>query len=176
MFSIRHLALVACCALMLPTTLASADPAYKADDVVNFFSKSMKGGLTRGICVGTAQECDKDLGPPPSNFDLLVNFNLNSADLTDEAKANLMEFAKAVKDPRLSVARFAVEGHTDALGPEDYNMDLSVRRAESVVSFLVSQGIPAGRFDTKGLGETAPRVADPLDSINRRVETRIILQ
>ena len=176
MYSHRHLVFAFVGMSLIAASAASADPAYRAGDVVDFFSKSMKGGLTRGICVGTAQECDKNQEPPPSNFDMLVTFNINSAELTGDARANLLEFAKALNDPRLTVARFAVEGHTDALGPDDYNMALSIRRAESVVSFLVSRGVSPDRFDTRGFGETAPRVDDPLDSVNRRVETRIILQ
>lgn len=175
MVSLRHFVLACCCAGLLATTSASAEPAYKSDDVVNFFEKATRG-LTRGICVGTAQECDNNSSPPAPTFDMLVTFDVNSADLTGDAKTNLLEFAKALKDPRLKVARFAVEGHTDASGAEPYNMSLSVRRANSVVSFLVSQGVPPDRFDAKGFGETTPRVADPLDSVNRRVETRIILQ
>lgn len=173
MYSLRLSIAVFYSILVLAISSASADPAYKADDVVNYFEKSAKG-LTRGICVGTAQECDTE--PAPANFDMLVTFDVNSADLTGSAKANLLEFAKALKDPRLSVARFAVEGHTDALGTEDYNQSLSVRRAQSVVSFLTTNGVPSDRFDTKGFGETKPRVEDPLDSSNRRVETRILLQ
>lgn len=162
---------------LLVAASASADPAYKAEDVVKFFTAQDKAGLTRGICVGTAQECDTSSPKPASSaFDMLVTFDVDSDALTATAKNNLLEFAKALKDPRLTVARFAVEGHTDASGPEEYNLDLSIRRARAVAGFLIAQGIEPDRFEATGYGETSPRVADPLDSVNRRVETRIMLQ
>lgn len=173
---LRQIVFVGSVVAVMAAQSASADPAYKADDVVKFFTKEGALGATRGICVGTAAECQSDPGPAPSGFDMLVNFDLDSDVLTSEAKANLAEFAKALKDPRLSDARFAVEGHTDAIGAEPYNEELSVRRAKSVVSFLVEQGVPPERFETKGFGESAPRADDPFDPVNRRVETRILLR
>ncbi|MEM1046330.1 MAG: OmpA family protein [Pseudomonadota bacterium] len=175
MFSYRLKVFTIASVFLTSLTSASADPAYKADDVVNFFTKKPGLGLTRGICVGTARECDKE-AEPPSTFDMLVTFDVGSHNLTQEAQSNLSEFAKALKDDRLEAARFAVEGHTDARGTDQYNLSLSVRRAEAVIGFLESQGIARERFEAKGFGETSPRVEDPLDAINRRVETRILLQ
>ncbi|MEM8812107.1 MAG: OmpA family protein [Pseudomonadota bacterium] len=175
MFSFKGLVLPAAVAVIGLASVASADPAYRADDVVKFFQDSASRGLTRGLCVGTAQECDREADKPPT-FDMLVTFELGSDQLTAAARENLLEFAKALQDPRLSVARFAVEGHTDARGSEDFNLRLSLRRAETVIGFLEAQGLPRGRFNVKGFGETAPRTNDAFDPINRRVETRILLQ
>jgi OmpA-OmpF porin, OOP family len=152
---------------------AMADPAYESKSVADFFAAQVLG-QKRAICIGTAEECGKsaeaaELKP----FDLLVNFEFNSDTLTPAAQANLDEFAKALADDRLSKARFAVEGHTDATGSEGYNLGLSERRAEAVVSYLTAKGVDPSRFAAAGYGKSKPRVDDPFDPLNRRVETRL---
>jgi len=68
---------------------------------------------------------------------------------------------------------FLIEGHTDTLGPDEYNLDFSHRRAEKVRTFLASQGIMSDRFHVKGVGESRPLVltgSKDEQAINRRVE------
>src|SRR5262249_19846189 len=94
---------------------ASADPNMKSDDIVAFFKKSAELGHARGLCIGTEQECDKT-APKPAGLDMMINFDLDSANLTSQARQNLDEFAKALASDQLSGARFVVEGYTDARG------------------------------------------------------------
>ena len=103
----------------------------------------------------------------------MVNFEKNSANLTSQAKANLDEFSKALKDPRLAAATFAVDGYTDASGTDKYNLSLSGRRAQSVVSYLTQQGVKKTKLVPKGFGEANPIAPDPYDPVNRRVETSL---
>lgn len=67
-----------------------------------------------------------------------------------------------------------VDGHTDDQGSDDYNLDLSQRRARAVVNALINDhGIDAGRLEARGLGETVPVDSNESDSgraMNRRVE------
>jgi outer membrane protein OmpA-like peptidoglycan-associated protein len=149
-----------------------ADQQVKAEEIIEFFASAADQGAKRGICVGTAEECDQ-ASPKPAGLDMLVNFNLDSADLTDDARLKLGEFAKALRDNRLRAHSFVVEGHTDASGSTFYNEELSQRRAQSVTSFLLSNGIEQARISAVGMGETHPRAADPYDPANRRVEMRI---
>ena len=149
------------------------DAPYTPDDVVNFLVDSVDLGLSRGICIGTQDECAP---PEPKGLDMLINFELDSAELTDQARENLAVFAEALKDDRLSSASFVVEGHTDARGGDSYNDTLSNARAASVESYLVELGVSKERLKAIGLGETKPRTGDPLDPENRRVELRIDLQ
>ena len=93
--------------------------------------------------------------------------------LTDDARLKLGEFAKALNDNRLRAHSFVVEGYTDASGSTVYNEELSQRRAQSVTSFLLQNGIEQARISAVGMGETHPRAADPYDPANRRVEMRI---
>lgn len=154
---------------------ALADPNVKTDQIVDFFVKSAKLGEARGLCIGTAEECDKT-APKPTGLDMLINFDLNSATLTEQARQNLDEFAKALKDQRLASARFVVEGYTDARGSDQYNLGLSERRAESVTRFLYERGVAASRVTAVGMGKANPRVPDAFDPVNRRVEMRIEIQ
>jgi outer membrane protein OmpA-like peptidoglycan-associated protein len=156
-----------------------ADPAYSSENVVQIFLKqkdALKGSKTRALCVGTAADCKKQEGaaaPPPVQFDLLANFEFNSDKLTPAARENLDQFAKALKDPRLAGSKFEIDGHTDAVGPEEYNLGLSERRADAVVSYLASEGIDKSVLTAKGFGKAKPRVANPYSPENRRVETHL---
>ena len=68
-------------------------------------------------------------------------------------------------------------GHTDSMGEDQFNMDLSQRRAKAVYDFFVSKGIDANRLTYEGYGETQP-IEDNTTEIgrqkNRRVELKIL--
>ncbi len=160
---------------------AWAGPAYNADNVVDIFLKDKAAAAdykakvkTRGICIGTAAECPTPQAPAQAHFDLLVSFDFDSDKLTQAAKDNLDQFAKALQDPRLKGEKFEIDGHTDATGAEDYNLGLSERRANAVVAYLAAKGIDASSLIAKGFGKSKPRVADPYSPGNRRVETHLI--
>ncbi|UVK38469.1 OmpA family protein [Mesorhizobium sp. AR10] len=166
-------------AAVLLSTHASADPLQKSEDIVKFFAGETDHGPPRGICVGTEDECKSkaDSAPPEkSGLDMLINFGLDSAELDTTARAELGEFAKALKDDRLSTLEFVVEGYTDASGSANYNAGLSERRAQSVTAFLTSNGVEPARIKAIGMGETHPRNPDPYDPTNRRVEMRVRAQ
>ena len=152
--------------------LAVENPAV--EDLVAFFEESMLG-QTKGLCIGTEQECAK-ANEKPEGRDMLVTFELGSAELTQEAKQSLTVFIQAMNDDRLSKVNFAVEGHTDGLGSEVFNDELSQARAASVKAFLVSRGVSAERLTAIGLGERQPRTANVYDPQNRRVELRVNIQ
>lgn len=165
------------CGLAASGTGATADPSYKASDIVAHFAPTRDLGAARALCIGTETECSKDVperSKPVDGFDLRLTFDYNSASLTPEARTNLEEFVRALQDPRLAGARFVVEGHTDAAGGDAFNLDLSMRRAGAVVDYLTAHGIAGGRLDAKGYGKQKPLVADPMSGQNRRVETRLV--
>ncbi|QYK41020.1 MAG: OmpA family protein [Paracoccaceae bacterium] len=169
----RHVALAAILAFPAALPASAQDAPYSVDELVEFFVNSADLGATRGICIGTPQECAP---PEPQGLDMLVTFELDSADLTAEAKGYLAVFAQMMQDERLEVAHFKVEGHTDARGGDGYNVDLSEARAESVRSYLVSLGVAPERLSSIGFGKAQPRTGDAFDPENRRVELRIDLQ
>jgi OOP family OmpA-OmpF porin len=160
---------------------ARADPAYSTDKVIQLFLKDRaavdaykSASKTRAVCVGTPAECPTPKAPTVTHFDLLVNFEFNSDELTQAAKENLDQFAKALLDPRLNGEKFEIDGHTDAVGAEEYNQGLSERRANVVVSYLSSKGLDPSILIAKGFGKTRPRVANPYSAENRRVETHLM--
>lgn len=144
-----------------------AEAKYSSEDVIDFMLKQANLGAEHGVCVGTAEECAP---VKPAGFDVYVNFELNSAILTQDARTNLRQVASALSDPRLSGAKFQLDGYTDASGTEGYNLSLSEQRAKSVEDYLVQQGIDPQRLAAVGLGESNPRMPDPFDPLNRRVE------
>jgi OmpA-OmpF porin, OOP family len=153
----------------------AGDQTFKANDVVAFFEKQKELRATRGICVGTADECAAaEVKDHASAFDLLINFKKGSAELSPEARANLIEFSVALHAPQLSTMIFAIDGFTDASGSLNGNLLLSQRRALSVVTFLRSLGVKDGMLVARGWGQTNFREADPFDPLNRRVESRIL--
>jgi outer membrane protein OmpA-like peptidoglycan-associated protein len=160
---------------VLTAASAHADPAYKAGAIADFFAKA-KLGKSRSICFGTAAECPAPAPASAAKFDLLINFEFNSDKLTQAARENLDQFAKALHDPRLKDQKFEIDGHTDATGAELYNLGLSERRASSVVAYLSSQGLDPGELKARGFGKAKPRVADPFSPENRRVEAHLLDQ
>jgi OOP family OmpA-OmpF porin len=168
-------------AVVFFSTHASADPVQKSEDIVKFFAGAADLGKSRGICVGTEEECSgktkaKDAQGEKSSLDMLINFGLDSAELDATARSELDQFATALKDKRLSTFNFVVEGFTDATGTVHYNEGLSQRRAQSVAAFLTASGVEAARINAIGMGEKNPRSPNPYDPVNRRVEMRIKTQ
>lgn len=69
-----------------------------------------------------------------------------------------------------------VEGHTDSTGTEEYNMDLSARRADSVKNLIVQKGVTPVRLETMAFGESSPVATNDTEAgrqMNRRVEIKI---
>jgi outer membrane protein OmpA-like peptidoglycan-associated protein len=103
----------------------------------------------------------------------LINFDFDSAEIRPESYPLLDEFGKALKFG-LAGGVFMVAGHTDSQGSEEYNQDLSERRANSVANYLMARhGIKSNRLIMKGYGETKPIASNDSEkgqSVNRRIE------
>lgn len=103
-----------------------------------------------------------------------VNFAFNSAELTREAQRNLDKISEIfIEFPQTELM---IEGHTDNTGEDDFNMNLSERRAQSVSGYLEGKKIASRRMTLKGFGESAPRFSNETAegrAKNRRVEIGI---
>lgn len=91
----------------------------------------------------------------------VINFEYDRAALRDdpETTQTLSEFSKFLQEhPQVSLE---IEGHTDSRGSDEYNLDLSDRRAASVKEWLVSKGVDTARLTTVGKGEGDPQVPEP---------------
>lgn len=99
-----------------------------------------------------------------------ITFDSDKATLRQESESQIEEIAKLLNgDPSL---RVLVVGHTDNTGGFDYNMDLSQRRAQSVVNALTRQGVAQNRLLATGVGPAAPVANNGTEdgrALNRRV-------
>ena len=110
-----------------------------------------------------------------------VTFGFNKSSLTPEAKAELDQLATKVQ----SMPRVVVElvGFTDPTGPQDYNLNLSRERADSVQRYLVTQKVPLHSIHTVGLGAEAPpsgleadASSNPSKSEAERASRRVLIR
>ena len=109
----------------------------------------------------------------PAALSVPVPFAFDSAEILPSAKSQLDAIAAGIR-MLPATQKVVIEGHTDAVGAEQYNEQLSQRRAQSVRSYLVAMhGIDAGRLQAVGKGEQSPLPGrGPTAGDNRRVQFR----
>jgi outer membrane protein OmpA-like peptidoglycan-associated protein len=104
-----------------------------------------------------------------------ITFALNSADLNAQFFTVLDGVAMVLKEYDKTVIEVA--GHTDSSGSDQYNLQLSERRARSVAQYLISQGVKPERIITVGAGKAYPIASNDTEAgraANRRVELTIV--
>lgn len=100
-----------------------------------------------------------------------IEFAFNSAELKGEA-FSILDRASQILN-RYRNYRVMVEGHTDDIGEDEFNLRLSERRAKAVMDYLIESGVDAERLSFRGMGETEPYLPNVNDENrirNRRVE------
>lgn len=109
--------------------------------------------------------------PPPNALALPIQFAFGSAEILPSARSQIEALAEGIRylEPTRHVT---IEGHTDAAGGEQYNLQLSQRRALAVKNYLVSNyGISPNRLEAIGMGEyRLINEQDPYAAENRRVQ------
>lgn len=103
-------------------------------------------------------------------------FDYDRSDLKEEGKAAMSDLKKSIKARHSSVVNIDIIGHTDNTGSEEYNMDLSIRRAESVREYMVSKGVDASKINVYGEGESNPVASNETRegrAENRRVDIQV---
>jgi outer membrane protein OmpA-like peptidoglycan-associated protein len=109
--------------------------------------------------------------PAAQATSFMVFFDWDRSNLSAQAQSTIAQAANTFK--QTGAARLTATGHADRSGPENYNMALSLRRANAVKDELVRDGVPAGAIQVIGKGESQPLVptADGVrEPQNRRVE------
>lgn len=126
-----------------------------------------------------APAAPKPVAVPPKPKKIIVlqgpNFGFDSAELTPEAMAVLDDQVALLRDE--PDAKVEIGGHTDSIGAEEYNLDLSERRAKAVMEYLVSKGISPENLTAVGYGAAfpiAPNQTTEGRAENRRVELKHI--
>lgn len=140
------------------------------------------GFAVNGSAIGDANGMDKFVtdvfltkGMKPAqmiSITLLIEFDFDKDVVKPQYHDDIAKVANELKKfPGSSVN---LEGHTDSMGPDDYNMQLSKRRAESVKRYLVEKfGVDAGRISTVGYGESKP-VATNDTAAGRQKNRRVV--
>jgi peptidoglycan-associated lipoprotein len=90
-----------------------------------------------------------------------IFYDFGKWDLRPESMVSLDKLVETLTDPTLN-PNITIElmSHTDSRDTEEYNLDLSQKRAQSVVQYLIQKGVEADRLSAKGYGESSPKVVD----------------
>ncbi|KXK56633.1 MAG: peptidoglycan-associated outer membrane protein [Chlorobi bacterium OLB5] len=104
-----------------------------------------------------------------------IYFDFDKFDLMEASFTELNRVVKFLNDnPGVKIE---ISAHTDSKGSDDYNLSLSQKRAESVVNYLVQQGVDPSRLTARGYGESLPVADNATDegaAKNRRVEMKVL--
>lgn len=104
-----------------------------------------------------------------------IFFEFNEAKIRPESKPVLDDAVETLKE--FDTIRVRITGHTDDVGTEEFNQELSEKRAAAVKQYLVEHGIDASRIETVGRGSSVPLVPNTSDenrAKNRRIEFQVI--
>ncbi|MET4447575.1 outer membrane protein OmpA-like peptidoglycan-associated protein [Bradyrhizobium sp. GM2.2] len=146
-----------------------ADPSAKAhtDAVLD----RVRDRKTRSLSSSEREEIAEIASTKP-NIDLEIKFDFNSAAISPISLTSVEALGKALSDPSLKGSVFVVAGHTDAIGSDAFNQDLSERRADAIKRYLVEHyGLSGSDLVTVGYGETRLKDSDHPDAaVNRRVQ------
>lgn len=134
-------------------------------------SKTAQDALDRAVAAGKLAE-GKFLYETVLSDDK-VKFGFDKAELSDEAKAALDEFATKLRGDNANVY-IEIQGHTDNVGSDDYNFKLGEQRGEVVRRYLSLKGVPLHRMSVISYGETEP-VADNSTREGRNQNRRVVL-
>jgi outer membrane protein OmpA-like peptidoglycan-associated protein len=108
-------------------------------------------------------------------FDSGILFDVNKSELKPVSQQNITKLAETLK--KYEDTNILIEGHTDATGTDEYNLNLSQLRAQSVANYLASLNVSPTRFTIMGYGEGQPIATNDTEdgrAANRRVEIGIM--
>ena len=146
-----------------------AEPA--ANPAETKFVSSVRGRTTRSLSQTEREEIASIVKDKPK-IDLEITFDYNSAEISSKSIPSVQALGRALTNAELKGSTFVVAGHTDAAGGEEYNQNLSERRADSIKKYLVDKyGINGSDLVTVGYGKSKLKDASqPLAEANRRVQ------
>ena len=150
-------------------SVSPAEQAKKAE--TDKFVDTLRNRPTRSLSIDERQQIATVAQERP-RIDLEIKFDYNSANIAKTALADMDNLGKALTDSSLKGSTFVLAGHTDAVGSEEYNLDLSSRRADSVKRYLMEKySLAPDHLVTAGYGKTRLKNKDnPKAAENRRVE------
>jgi len=141
------------------------------DERITATSKTAQDALDRAMAAGKLAE-GKFLYETVLSDDK-VKFSFNKSELSDDAKTALDAFSDGLKSQNKNVF-VEIQGHTDNIGGDDYNLKLGESRAEAVRRYLSTKGIALHRMSVISYGETSP-VSDNKNKEGRAQNRRVVL-
>ena len=154
------------------TRSLTATPAERAKEAeTKKFVDTLRNRTTRSL---SSNERDQiaTIAQDKPKIDLEIKFEFNSAQIAKSAMDDMAALGKALSDPALKGSSIVLAGHTDAVGGEDANQQLSERRADAVKKYLVDKyNLAPENLVTAGYGKDRLKDKDhPRAAENRRVE------
>jgi len=148
---------------------AQPDPAVKVKETS--FLQGLRNRKTRSLSLSEREQI-AEIATTKPNIDLEINFDFNSASISAASMPSVKALGEALSDPKLKGSTFVVAGHTDGVGGDAFNQNLSERRADTIKRYLVEKyGLTNGDLVTVGYGKTKLKDAgNPSDPVNRRVQ------
>ena len=147
------------------------DSVFPISSNIDLRNESAAKNVEENIDIVTFEEMKKEgLTVPVNN----LFFNTNKFTILSFSKPELQRVAKIIKDNNLSVE---ISGHTDNIGKESDNQELSEKRAMAVKEFLIDEGCSADKLKTIGYGSTKPIADNKTEkgrAKNRRVELKFV--
>ncbi|MBI5261122.1 MAG: OmpA family protein [Bradyrhizobium sp.] len=145
------------------------DPSVKAKETS--FLNTVRNRQTRSLSLGEREQI-AELAASKPKIDLEIQFDYNSAEISKTSVPSVQALGKALSDPSLKGSTFVVAGHTDAIGSDGFNQDLSARRADTIKRYLVEKyGLNGSDLVTVGYGKAKLKdAANPTAPVNRRVQ------
>ena len=148
-----------------------------ADGELEHTTRSIARQINTAI---TSADLEPDNDGVLTSFDAHIQFEFGSAVPTFNGQLQLDAFGDVLTRPEFKDIQFVVAGHTDDIGEEDFNLNLSDARAKAVSTYLQQHyGIPTTRMIVEAFGEDSPYVENTDDSsraLNRRVEFTLLRQ
>jgi len=149
----------------LQTVLMKPDPEYLISVRKEGYLNASTSFSMRGIAIDSTQseqrfEVEIVMEKIFKNTEIILEniyYNFDKYDIREDAKPTLNKLAQTMKEnPSIKIQ---LSAHTDCRGNDNYNLDLSQKRAQSVVDYLISLGIAPERLQAKGYGESQPYIS-----------------
>jgi outer membrane protein OmpA-like peptidoglycan-associated protein len=132
---------------------------------------TVRGRSTRSLSNSEREQIAEAAKDKP-NIDLTITFDYNSSNISAKSMPEVEKLGRALTSDSLKGSTFLLAGHTDAAGGDNYNQDLSERRADSIKRYLMDNyHLSATDLVTVGYGKSKLKdPAQPLAEVNRRVQ------